>query len=125
VRSFGPVTRPRIFDWIIGKWCDTFCPMGPWLVTADEVPDPMNLRLVTRVNGEQRQETSTGEMIHSIARTIAWCSTMMTLEPGDVIATGTPAGVGSASGRFLRPGDVVEVEIAGLGILRNPVAARA
>jgi 2-keto-4-pentenoate hydratase/2-oxohepta-3-ene-1,7-dioic acid hydratase in catechol pathway len=113
--------RARFFDWLIGKWCDTFCPIGPWLVTADEVPDPMALRLETYVNGERRQETSTGEMIHSIARTIAWCSSLMTLEPGDVIATGTPAGVGSASGRFLQPGDVVEVRIEGLGTLRNPV----
>lgn len=122
-RSPDLLARAKFFDWIIGKWCDTFCPMGPWLVTADEVADPMALTLVTRVNGEQRQITSTGEMIHSIVRTIAWCSTMMTLEPGDVIATGTPAGVGSASGRFLKDGDVVEVEINGLGILRNPVKA--
>jgi 2-keto-4-pentenoate hydratase/2-oxohepta-3-ene-1,7-dioic acid hydratase in catechol pathway len=114
--------RAKFFDWLIGKWCDTFCPIGPWLVTADEVPDPAALTLVTRVNGEERQRTVTGEMIHSIARTIAWCSSLMTLEPGDVIATGTPAGVGSASGRFLQPGDSVEVEITGLGILRNQVA---
>ena len=113
--------RAKFFDWLIGKWCDTFNPIGPWLVTADEVPDPMALTLVTRVNGEERQRTSTGEMIHSIVRTIAWCSSLMTLEPGDVIATGTPAGVGSASGRFLKEGDVVEVEIDGLGTLRNQV----
>lgn len=115
--------RAKFFDWLIGKWCDTFSPIGPWLTTADEVPDPMNLQLETYVNGERRQETSTGEMIHSIARTIAWCSALMTLEPGDVIATGTPAGVGSASGRLLQDGDVVEVRIGGLGVLRNPVAA--
>ncbi len=114
--------RAKFFDWLIGKWCDTFCPIGPWLVTADEVGDPDELTLVTRVNGEERQRTRTGEMIHSIARTIAWCSSLMTLEPGDIIATGTPAGVGSATGRFLQPGDTVEVEITGLGILRNPVA---
>ena len=81
----------------------------------------MALTLVTRVNGEERQRTSTGEMIHSIKRTIAFCSRFMTLEPGDIIATGTPAGVGSASGRFLKDGDVVEVEVTGLGVLRNPV----
>jgi 2-keto-4-pentenoate hydratase/2-oxohepta-3-ene-1,7-dioic acid hydratase in catechol pathway len=115
--------RARYFDWLIGKWCDTFCPLGPWLTTADEVPDPMALHLETYVNGERRQETSTGEMIHSIARTIAWCSALMTLEPGDVIATGTPAGVGSATGRLLKEGDVVEVRIGGLGVLRNPVAS--
>jgi len=116
--------RAKFFDWLIGKWCDTFNPIGPWLVTADEVPDPMALTLVTRVNGEERQRTSTGEMIHSIVRTIAWCSSLMTLEPGDVIATGTPAGVGSASGRFLKEGDVVEVEIDGLGTLRNTVTGK-
>jgi 2-keto-4-pentenoate hydratase/2-oxohepta-3-ene-1,7-dioic acid hydratase in catechol pathway len=116
--------RAKFFDWLIGKWCDTFCPIGPSLVTADEVRDPMALRLVTRVNGEQRQETSTGEMIHSIARTIAWCSTINTLEPGDIIATGTPSGVGSARGVFLKAGDVVEVEIDGIGTLRNPVTER-
>jgi 2-keto-4-pentenoate hydratase/2-oxohepta-3-ene-1,7-dioic acid hydratase in catechol pathway len=113
--------RARYFDWLIGKWCDTFCPIGPWLATADEVADPMALHLETYVNGERRQETSTGEMIHSIARTIAWCSALMTLEPGDVIATGTPAGVGSATGKLLQEGDVVEVRIGGLGVLRNPV----
>ena len=113
--------RAWFFDWLAGKWFDTFCPIGPWLVTADEIADPMALTLLTRVNGEERQRTSTGEMIHSIARTIAWCSTVSTLEPGDVIATGTPAGVGSARGVFLQDGDVVEVEIEGIGTLRNPV----
>ena len=113
--------RARFFDWLIGKWPDTFCPIGPTLVTADEVRDPMDLTLVTRVNGEERQRTSTGEMIHSITRTIAWCSRFMTLEPGDIIATGTPAGVGSARDLFLKEGDIVEVEITGLGVLRNPV----
>jgi 2,4-didehydro-3-deoxy-L-rhamnonate hydrolase len=121
-RSPELLARAKFFDWLIGKWCDTFCPIGPWLVTADEVADPMALTLLTRVNGEERQRTSTGDMIHSIVRTISFCSHLMTLEPGDVIATGTPAGVGSARGIFLQPGDVVEVEINGLGILRNSVA---
>lgn len=115
--------RARFFDWLAGKWFDTFCPLGPWLATAGEITDPMALTLITRVNGEERQRASTGEMIHSIARTIAWCSTICTLEPGDVIATGTPAGVGSARGIYLRTGDVVEVEVQGIGVLRNPVAA--
>lgn len=121
-RDPSQAARNGYFDWLIGKWPDTFCPIGPWMVTADEVPDPMDLHLVVRVNGEQRQETSTGAMLHSIVRTIAWCSKFMTLEPGDIIATGTPAGVGSARGLFLQAGDVVEVEISGLGTLRNPVA---
>ncbi len=120
-RSPEFLSRARFFDWLIGKWCDTFCPVGPWLVTADEVTDPMTLTVVTRVNGEERQRASTGEMIHSIARAISWCSHLMILEPGDLIATGTPAGVGSATGRYLRPGDVVEVEVTGLGVLRNAV----
>jgi 2-keto-4-pentenoate hydratase/2-oxohepta-3-ene-1,7-dioic acid hydratase in catechol pathway len=124
-RSEELLVRAKFFDWLAGKWFDTFCPIGPWLVTADEIADPMELTLVTRVNGEERQRTSTGDMIHSIKRTIAWSSTVSTLEPGDIIATGTPAGVGSARGVFLQPGDVVEVEIEGIGVLRNPVAARA
>jgi 2-keto-4-pentenoate hydratase/2-oxohepta-3-ene-1,7-dioic acid hydratase in catechol pathway len=123
-RSEEFLARAKFFDWIAGKWFDTFCPMGPWLVTADEIADPMDLTLLTRVNGEERQRSSTSEMIHNIRRTIAWASTVNTLEPGDVIATGTPSGVGSARGIFLQPGDVVEVEVSGIGVLRNPVAAR-
>lgn len=92
------------------------------LVTADDVPDPQALTLETRVNGEVRQRTSTGDMIFSVAETVAWLSQFVTLQPGDLIATGTPSGVGSATGRFLTAGDVVEVEISGLGTLRNPVA---
>ena len=107
--------RAKYFDWLIGKWCDTFSPIGPWLTTADEVPDWRALHLETWVNGERRQETLAGEMIHSVERTIAWCSALMTLEPGDVIATGTPAGVGSASGKLLQEGDVVEVTDRGAG----------
>jgi 2-keto-4-pentenoate hydratase/2-oxohepta-3-ene-1,7-dioic acid hydratase in catechol pathway len=120
-RSEELLVRAKSFDWLAGKWFDTFCPIGPWLVTADEIEDPAAL---TRVNGEERQRTSTGEMIHSIPRTIAWCSTITTLEPGDVIATGTPAGVGSARGVFLKAGDIVEVEVSQIGTLRNPVASR-
>ncbi len=120
-RSPDLLERARFFDWLAGKWFDTFCPLGPWLATAGEIADPMALTLITRVNGEERQRASTGEMIHSIARTIAWCSTICTLEPGDVIATGTPAGVGSARGVYLQAGDVVEVEVEGIGVLRNPV----
>ena len=116
--------RARFYDWLIGKWPNTFCPIGPHLVTADEIPDPMALRLVTRVNGEVRQDASTGDMIHTIARQISFCSQLMTLEPGDIIATGTPSGVGFATGRFLQPGDVVEVEIERIGTLRNTVVAK-
>jgi len=100
-------------------------PLGPWLVTKDEIADPQDLTLVTRVNGEERQRTSTHDMILSLAELIAYVSEFTPLAPGDVIATGTPNGV--ASGRspppWLVPGDVVEVEISGIGLLRNPVIA--
>ena len=100
-------------------------PLGPWLVTADEIPDPQALTLVTRVNGEQRQRTSTADMILGVAALIAYVSSFTPLEGGDVIATGTPDGVAQARTPplWLRPGDVVEVEISGIGILRNPVVA--
>jgi len=113
------------FDWLNGKWFDTFAPMGPALVLKDEVPDPHALRLVTRVNGTAKQEASTGQMIFDIAELIEWASRWMTLEPGDIISTGTPAGVGSASGTFLKPRDVVEVEISSIGKIRNVVTPMA
>jgi len=107
----------------IGKSCDTFAPLGPALVTADEVPDPQKLALCTIVSGEILQSGSTDEMLFSVAEIIAFTSRIMTLEPGDVILTGTPAGVGQARRpqRWLRDGDIVEVEIERLGRLRNPV----
>ncbi len=118
-------TSPRTayFDWLNGKWFDTFAPMGPMLVLKDEVPDPQSLSLALRVNGQVRQSASTADMIFGVAETVAWISRFVTLEPGDVIATGTPSGVGVTTGTFLQPGDVVEMEISGLGILRNPVSA--
>jgi 2-keto-4-pentenoate hydratase/2-oxohepta-3-ene-1,7-dioic acid hydratase in catechol pathway len=85
------------------------------------VPDPQALAIQTRVNGQLRQSASTGDMIFSLAETIEWISQFITLEPGDLIATGTPSGVGSTTGTFLTPGDVVEVEVEKLGVLRNPV----
>ena len=111
------------FDWLNGKWFDTFAPMGPALVLRDEVADPHALSLQTRINGEVKQDASTGQMIFSVAELIEWASRWMTLEPGDIISTGTPAGVGSASGVFLKPGDVVEVEIESIGTIRNEVEA--
>jgi 2-keto-4-pentenoate hydratase/2-oxohepta-3-ene-1,7-dioic acid hydratase in catechol pathway len=100
-------------------------PLGPWLVTADEIPDPAALTLTTRVNGEQRQHTSTGDMILTVQALIAYISAFTPLAPGDVIATGTPEGVAHARKPppWLVPGDVVEIEISGIGILRNPVVA--
>jgi 2-keto-4-pentenoate hydratase/2-oxohepta-3-ene-1,7-dioic acid hydratase in catechol pathway len=100
-------------------------PLGPWLVTADEIPDPAALTLTTRVNGEQRQRTSTGDMILTVQALVEYISAFTPLAPGDVIATGTPEGVAHARKPppWLVPGDVVEVEISGIGILRNPVIA--
>jgi 2-keto-4-pentenoate hydratase/2-oxohepta-3-ene-1,7-dioic acid hydratase in catechol pathway len=112
-------------QWTLGKNFDTFSPMGPALVTADEVDDPQNLGIRCRVSGETLQEANTRDMIFDIPTLIAELSSVMTLEIGDVIATGTPPGVGMARTppRWLRPGDVAEVEIDGVGVLRNPVVA--
>ncbi len=105
----------------LGKSFNTHGPMGPWLVTPDEVPDPHALRMRMLVNGEVRQEVSTGEMIFNIWDQIAYLSTVMTLEPGDVIATGTPSGVGAAMKppQFRRVGDVMRVEIENIGHIEN------
>lgn len=109
----------------MGKSWDTHCPLGPHIVTLDEIPDPQSLTLVTRVNGEVRQRASTAEMVFDCWDLVAHLSTAFTLEPGDIISTGTPAGVGMAMKppRWLRAGDVVSVEIEGIGVLSNPVAA--
>ncbi|MBX7233181.1 MAG: fumarylacetoacetate hydrolase family protein [Caldilineales bacterium] len=117
----------RSSQWVIGKTPDTFCPMGPALVTADEVPDVQNLWLRTTIGDEVLQEGHTSLMIFSVAHLIADMSRVMTLEPGDVIATGTPAGIGAARTppRWLRPGDVVQIEIEKVGLLENPVVFEA
>jgi 2-keto-4-pentenoate hydratase/2-oxohepta-3-ene-1,7-dioic acid hydratase in catechol pathway len=109
-------------QWFLGKSLDTFCPLGPWAVTADEV-DATNLDVVCRVNGELRQKANTKDLIFDIPELVSTLSAGITLQPGDVIATGTPAGVGVGFDppRFLTPGDVVELEITGLGTLVNPV----
>lgn len=111
--------------WTGGKAIDTFGPCGPALVTLDEIPDLQSLPISTRVNGETVQDGNTDSMIFGVAQTIEFLSQIMTLEPGDIVATGTPAGVGNSRTPklFLHVGDVVEVEIQGLGILRNPVNA--
>jgi acylpyruvate hydrolase len=115
----------RTSQWDSGKMCDTFCPLGPVLVTADEVPDPGRLRLRTSVNGRTVQDASTADMVFSMPFLISYVSSLATLEPGDVILTGTPAGVGCnrRPQTFLRPGDRVGVRIDGLGTLTNPVVA--
>ena len=110
-------------QWFLGKSLDGFCPMGPYAVTADEI-DHQNLLLETHVNGELRQSAKTADLIFDVPELIATISAGMTLLPGDIIATGTPPGVGIGFDppRFLRPGDVVEVSISGLGTLVNTVA---
>ncbi|MGH3002373.1 MAG: fumarylacetoacetate hydrolase family protein [Gaiellaceae bacterium] len=109
------------FDWLNGKWFDGFAPIGPWIATPDEIPDPHDLRLELRVNGEVMQSASTSQMIFGIDELVAFAGRITTLEPGDILATGTPAGVGFASQRYLAPGDVMEGTIEGLGVLRTPV----
>lgn len=112
-------------QWQRGKSCDTHGPFGPFIATTDEVKDPHALRIRLRVNGETMQDSSTAQMIFGVPELVEWLSENITLEPGDVIATGTPPGVGFARkpSIYLKAGDTTEVEIEGLGILRNPVVA--
>ena len=114
-------------QWFRGKSADTFCPLGPFLVTPDEVPDPHNLRVTQCVNGQTLQDDSTQQMLFKIPHLIACFSAAITLEPGDIIATGTPAGIGSARHPpvLLRSGDIIEVAIEQLGAQRNPVVSEA
>lgn len=105
----------------LGKSFDTHGPLGPWLTTADEVPDPHALQLRLTVNGEVRQQARTDDMIYDIDAQIAYLSQVFTLEPGDVLATGTPAGIGAPTANWLVPGDVVRAEVVGLGALENTV----
>jgi len=115
----------RTSQWILGKTMDKFMPIGPYLVTADQVGDPQKLAIRTWLNGELRQNSNTDDMIFPVAELIAYISRHFTLEPGDVIITGTPEGVilGMAEKRWMVPGDVVEVEVDGLGKLRNHMVA--
>jgi len=112
-------------QWQRGKSCDTFGPIGPWIVMRDRVADPHRLSIALRLNGSTMQSSSTANMIFGVPELIAFISETITLEPGDIIATGTPPGVGFARKPpvFLKPGDVMEVEVEGLGVLRNPVVA--
>jgi 2,4-diketo-3-deoxy-L-fuconate hydrolase len=112
-------------QWVKGKGCDTFGPLGPWLVTADEIADPQNLGLWLDVNGQRRQTSNTSHMVFGVAQLVSYISRYMTLMPGDVISTGTPAGVGLGlkPPTYLRPGDVIELGIEGLGSQRQTVRA--
>ncbi|MHC4460186.1 MAG: fumarylacetoacetate hydrolase family protein [Planctomycetota bacterium] len=114
----------EFYDWLNGKWADAFLPMGPYLLTADEVADVQNLQMQLTVNGRVRQKANTSQMIYPVADVVSFLSHIMTLEPGDVIATGTPAGVAMATGKFLQPSDTIECIIEKLGTLTNTLGQR-
>jgi len=122
----GREQRPwdEFYDWLSGKWADGFCPMGPYLVTRDEIGDVRNLDMELTVNGKTRQKANTSQMIYAVADIVSFLSHIMTLEAGDCILTGTPAGVGVATGNFLHPGDKIECKIEHLGELTNRLGAR-
>ncbi len=110
------------YNWVMGKMLDDALPLGPWLVTSDEINDPYSLNIKTKVNGELRQNGSTSDMIFKIEELISYLSQGITLYPGDVISTGTPEGVAAFTGeRYLKPGDVVTVEIGGIGVISNKI----
>ncbi len=117
----------RTTQFVLGKSFDTHCPFGPWIVTADEIADPQSLSIRCLVNGESRQDSNTREMVFDVYAMVEHLSQAMTLEPGDLILTGTPAGVGAVSKppRYLQAGDVVRVEIDGIGAIENHVVAEA
>jgi 2-keto-4-pentenoate hydratase/2-oxohepta-3-ene-1,7-dioic acid hydratase in catechol pathway len=113
--------KDGFFDWLHGKWHDTFCPMGPCVLPADELSDPQALHMTLKVNGQVEQDGSTAEMVFPVAAIIEFISSFVTLVPGDIISTGTTSGVGSAKGKFLKRGDLLEATIERIGTLRNPV----
>ena len=122
----GRTPRPRdpFFDWLHGKWADGFCPTGPWLVTPDEIGDPGSLRMELTVNGQVRQQANTSQMIYNVFEVVSFLSHVMTLVPGDLIATGTVPGVAMASGKWLQAGDVIACRIERVGELSNTLGAR-
>jgi 2-keto-4-pentenoate hydratase/2-oxohepta-3-ene-1,7-dioic acid hydratase in catechol pathway len=115
-------TSPFKFDWLGQKNFDDACPLGPWIVPAEDIPDPQNVALKLWVNDDIKQDSHTSKMIFTLAEQIAHISTMITLQPGDLILTGTAAGVGLARKEFLKPGDVVKIWIEGIGTLTNTCA---
>jgi 2-keto-4-pentenoate hydratase/2-oxohepta-3-ene-1,7-dioic acid hydratase in catechol pathway len=121
--SRKPRDNDKWFDWEHGKWHDSFCPCGPCIVSADAVPDPQKLAMKLTVSGSVKQNATTAQQIFPVAAVVAFISDIVTLEPGDIISTGTPAGVGHATQTYLKPGDRMEAWIEGIGTLVSPVVA--
>ncbi|MCH7728661.1 MAG: fumarylacetoacetate hydrolase family protein [Planctomycetes bacterium] len=113
--------KDGFFDWLHGKWHDSFCPCGPCIASADSIADPQQLEFKLRVNGDLKQDGSTSQQIFPVAAVIEFISSFVTLEPGDIISTGTAAGVGNTTGTYLKPGDVIEASISSIGTLISPV----
>jgi 2-keto-4-pentenoate hydratase/2-oxohepta-3-ene-1,7-dioic acid hydratase in catechol pathway len=111
------------FDWLHGKWHDSFCPCGPCVTSSETIDDPQSLKLQLRVNGQLKQDSTTAQQIFPVAAVIEFISNIVTLEPGDLISTGTPAGVGNTTSTFLKPGDQIDATIEKIGTLSSPVAA--
>lgn len=111
--------KDTFFDWQHGKWHDTFCPVGPCITSAAKLSDPQQLGLTLKVNGKTHQNGTTAQMIFPVAAIIEFVSAIVTLEPGDILSTGTPSGVGNTTGTYLKPGDQMEAAIEGIGVLRN------
>ena len=126
-REFHPNPQRKLrkndgfFDWLHGKWHDGSCPIGPCIASADAIPDPQQLEMKLTLNGRVRQDSSTANQIFPVAAVIEFLSSFLTLEPGDIISTGTPAGVGNATGTYLKPGDRMEATIRSIGTLVTPV----
>jgi 2,4-diketo-3-deoxy-L-fuconate hydrolase len=122
----GREKRPwdEFYDWLGGKWADGFLPLGPCIVTADEIGEPQNLQLTLKVNGQIRQNANTADMIFNVYEIVSFLSNIMTLEPGDIIATGTPEGVAMADGNFLKAGDKIECTIEKIGTLTNTLGKK-
>ncbi len=114
-------SKDNFFDWLHGKWHDSFCPCGPCITSSNAIDDPQQLDLTLRVNGQVRQDASTAQQVFPVAAVIEFISSFVTLEPGDIISTGTPAGVGNTSGTYLKPGDRVEASISSIGTLVSQV----
>lgn len=123
----GRKERPRdkFFDWLHGKWFDSFCPCGPCVTTVDAIPDPQALSMQLTLNGDIRQDASTALQVFPVAAVIEFISNMCTLEPGDIISTGTPAGVGNTTGTYLKPGDELKATIEKIGTLVSEVATES